>query len=162
MARDENLQIHIIRRCVMGKQATDETQGKKFRGSPKGRLLLVDEDLNDLLLYSITLRNHGYQVRMATSYSEAAVYLGREDFDLVIVNQGNGAFELRPVMERAADGSCQTPVLVLTGSSDIECFLEAMELGAVAYLEKPQDPSEVAKLAEQYLQFASEQLKRRG
>jgi len=45
----------------------------------------------------------------------------------------------------------RTPVLILARCLDIGCYLEAMELGAVEYLQKPVPESFPVRLAETYL-----------
>jgi FixJ family two-component response regulator len=44
-----------------------------------------------------------------------------------------------------------TPVLVLTRSVDMHCYLEAMQLGAVDYLEKPLPAAEILRIVEIHL-----------
>ena len=46
----------------------------------------------------------------------------------------------------------RTPVLVITRGRDMHCYLEAMQLGAVDYLEKPIASSELAHVIEAYRQ----------
>ncbi len=59
------------------------------------------------------------------------------------MEQGSRAFEGRCVPERAIRA---IPVLVVTRCYDLECYLKAMELGAVDYLEEPVDVPELVRL----------------
>ena len=113
---------------------------------PKAKLLVVDEDLRDMCSYCGMLRERGYDVHCVCSYSEGAVCLGHEPVDLVIVNQGGPRFEGRCVVERAIEKDRHMPVLVLARNVDMHCYLEAMQLGAFDYLEKPVSAREVLKL----------------
>lgn len=118
------------------------------------RVLVVDEDLNDLLYYSAILQHEGYEVRSIASHKEAADCARREDFDLVIVSQGTAAFEGRSVLVQAFERNRKVPVFVLSHSSDIDCYLEAMQMGAVDYREKPLAASELAEMVGRHLGFS--------
>jgi DNA-binding NtrC family response regulator len=114
--------------------------------TPKAKLLVVDEDLRDMCEYCLMLRERGYEVHCVGSYAEGEACLASEAVDLVIVSQGSAAFEGRCVVERAIEKDRHLPVLVLARSVDMGCYLEAMQLGAFDYLEKPVSASEVLRL----------------
>ncbi len=115
------------------------------------KVLLVDEDVGDLQHYSAMLQQLGYEVRTYSTYTEGAGCLDSESFDLVVVSQGSRDFDWRSVVERAIAIDRRTPVLVVTRAVDMGCYLEAMQLGASDYLEKPVVPSEMARLVETHL-----------
>jgi DNA-binding NtrC family response regulator len=117
----------------------------------KGKLLVVDEEMEDLQHYSAILKQLGYEVRAFASYVQAASCLGREIFDLVVVSQGTCNFEGRGVLARAIEKDRRTPVLILTRSVDIPCYLEAIQLGARDYMLKPLPPSEIGEVVAKYL-----------
>ncbi len=115
------------------------------------KLLLVDEDAKDLDYYSEVLRYLGYEVRSVDSYAEAAASLGRERFDLVLVDQGSSDFEGRSVLTRAVEIDRRVPVLVLTRAVDADCCFEALDAGAYEYVQKPLTTSEVRELVSDYV-----------
>ncbi len=117
----------------------------------KAKLLLVDEDIDDLLYYSAVLQHLGYEVRSQASYLQAASRLAVEDFDLVIVGQSSEDFSGRSVLARAVEDTRQTPILVLTRRSNPQSCTEALQWGAIEYLEKPLLRSEVAALVAKHL-----------
>jgi DNA-binding NtrC family response regulator len=49
------------------------------------------------------------------------------------------------VLERAKQLDRLRPVLVVTRSMNIPCYLEAMQMGAIDYLEKPIVPGELLR-----------------
>ena len=120
-------------------------------GIPGKTLLLVDENMDDLLYYTAILQHLGYEVRACGSYTEAANLFARQQFDLVIVSQCCTAFECRSVLACAVEAAQQTPVLVLTPAADVNCYIEAMQMGAFDYLEKPLRPSELADLVRTHI-----------
>jgi DNA-binding NtrC family response regulator len=136
----------------MKPQPENERQSRGLARPGKCKLLLVDEDLDDLRVYSNVLGHMGYDVHSFNSYGEAAATVGNEAFDLVIVSQGTSNFEGRRVLARAIEKDRHTPVLILTNSVEIPCYLEAMQLGALDYLERPLSPSEIGELVAKHLQ----------
>jgi len=125
-----------------------ETQSQR---TPDAKVLIVNEYVEDLLCHSAILQRRGYKVRSCKSYAEGEAWLEREDFDLVIVSQGTPAFEGSSVLLSATARDRHARVLVLTHCADMKCYLEAMQLGAVDYVEAPLAPSEIMKLVEWHL-----------
>jgi two-component system response regulator FlrC len=100
-------------------------------------VLLVLEDLQDLQIYGTALSSLGYKVMLCSSYDEGITSLETENIDLLVVSQGTRAFEGRSVLERALQLHPWLPVLVVSRVMDIHCYFEAMDIGAVDYLESP-------------------------
>jgi DNA-binding NtrC family response regulator len=103
-----------------------------------GKVLLVCDDLRGFPPYGGILSALGYDVVMCSSYEEGARRVEMEEFDFAIVGQGSASFEGRYVLERAAEAHRTTPIVVVARCLDIHCYLEAMDLGAVDYLERPE------------------------
>jgi DNA-binding response OmpR family regulator len=122
-----------------------------FSMERKPKLLLVDENPQDLHDYTAMLRHLGYEVKPAGSYTGAVEFLDREAFDLVMVDQGSTDFEGRAVLRRAVEIDHRTPVLVLTGTVSASCCVNALDMGADEYVQKPLTSSEVRELVDDYL-----------
>ena len=116
------------------------------RSVAKAKVLLVDEDCEDLGYNGSILQQQGCEVRTCRSLVEGIRCLDGEPFDFIVVCQGSLRFEGRSVLERAIEIDRHRPVVVLTRSHDMACYLEAMQLGAVDYLEKPVSPVDVARV----------------
>ena len=56
----------------MQRQEVDGRKAKQLSSLLKRRVLVVDEDLDDLLYYSAVLQHHGYEVRSIHSYLDGA------------------------------------------------------------------------------------------
>ncbi len=106
-------------------------------------VLLIIENSFDLILYATYLRNKGYKTLLGRSLSEGIKFLETEDVSLVIVSQGTPAFEGRGVLVRSLRLRPEVPVVVVARALDIHCYLDAMELGATDYLERP-EPQDLA------------------
>ena len=111
----------------------------------------MDEDKGDLAYYQLILQQMGCQVRANSSYDEALSALTFEHFDFVVLEQGSQGFEGKPILERAIEIDRHLPVLVLTGHLDMGCYLEAMQLGAVDYLEEPLKAADMIRAVETHL-----------
>jgi DNA-binding NtrC family response regulator len=118
-------------------------------------LLLVDEDLEDLRQYSAFLQQEGYEVCAISSFADGAACAEREDFDLIVVSQGSLSFEGRLVLARAIERNRSAPVLILTRAVTMPCYIEAMQSGALDYMEKPLLASEIGQLVKKYLRARS-------
>jgi DNA-binding response OmpR family regulator len=109
------------------------------------RILLVDEEAGDLRILRLILEGQGFAVFSCASFEAGIRCLEAEPFDFVVVSQGSRAFEGRSVLDRAMQLDRRRPVLVLTRSIDMHCYLEAMQMGAIDYLEKPVPPADLLR-----------------
>jgi DNA-binding response OmpR family regulator len=117
----------------------------------KGKVLLVDEDRVDLKHYSLVLEEQGFKVLACASYEAGIQHLEMEPIDFVLVSQGSRAFEGRRVLDRAIQLDRYRAVLVVTRSIDTGCYLEAMQMGALDYVEKPLPPSELLRFVQAHI-----------
>ena len=132
-----------------------QSRVKPTSGRLRHRLLLVEEDAGDLRHYFGILRAAGYKVVVAKSYPHALDLLEGEPFDLVIVGQGSPAFDGRAVVIRSRELNPRVPIVVVARSHDIDCYLEAMELGAADYLERGATPRDFMRAMDSHLRVAS-------
>jgi DNA-binding NtrC family response regulator len=105
-------------------------------------VLLEFEEHQDLETYGSILCSLGYRILMCSSVAGAIEALEAEKVSFVIVSQGSPAFEGREVLERSLQLHPDVPVLVIARALDIHCYLEAMDAGAIDYLERP-DPKDM-------------------
>ena len=95
---------------------------------------MVDENAEDLHAYAEVLRRQGCDVRACGSFHEGRDCLEAGSFDLVIVSQG----------------SHEVPVVVVATSVDIQAYLDAMQLGARDYIEKPLSASQLVDMVRRF------------
>lgn len=119
---------------------------------PRPEVLLVDEDVNDLEYYSGMLCDVGCGVREVSSYSRAASLLASHQFDLVLVEQGSANFEGRAVLAFAVKVRPRVTVMLFTRIVDVDCCLEALNVGACEYVQKPLTSAELRDLIGDYLE----------
>jgi DNA-binding response OmpR family regulator len=109
------------------------------------KVLLVDEEPGDLRILRLILEGQGFEVFTCTSYEAGVQCVETGSFDFVVVSQGTQAFEGRAVLDRAIQLDRRRPVLVVTRCMEMRCYLEAMQMGAIDYLEKPVPPVDLLR-----------------
>ena len=117
------------------------------------KVLLVDEDAGDLRILRLILQGQGIDVLPCASYDAGIQCLESEPIDFVVVSQGTQAFEGRKVLDRATQLDRRRPVLVVTRLINMQCYLEAMQMGAVDYLEKPVPPADLLRFVHAHVQY---------
>ncbi len=134
----------------MSARISSQRSAERPRLIPR-KVLFVDEDSKDLRYCAGILQQRGYDIRTCASYADGVCCLECESFDFIVLSQGSPEFEGRSVLERAMEIDRRMPILVVTRCHDMKCYLEAMQLGALDYVEKPLVPSVIAQLVETHL-----------
>lgn len=113
-----------------------------------GSVLIIDDDAAFRFAMAKALRRGGYAVSEASSGEEAVDVLSKKSPpDVALLDlkmKGIGGLE---VLRRC--GSTQTNVIVLTGHGTVKAAVEAMQLGAFSFLEKPVDATMLQPLLRQ-------------
>jgi DNA-binding NtrC family response regulator len=135
----------------MASKAGSEKVERNVLSGHRARILLVDEDKGDLAYYQSILQQIRCRVRACCSYDEALSALTSERFDLVVVDQGGPDFEGKTIPRKAVEIDRRLPVMVLARCFDLACYLEAMWLGAVDYLEESVKVSDLIYMLETHL-----------
>jgi DNA-binding NtrC family response regulator len=114
----------------------------------KGSVLIIDDDRTFRFAMSKALRRLGFDVDEAESAESALGKLSRSDSaDVALLDlrmAGMGGLEL---LRRR--GASRTRFVVLTGHGTVQAAVEAMQLGAFSFLEKPVDAEVLAPLLSQ-------------
>jgi len=127
------------------------TPKKQGEPDPGGTVLLVDEDSEYLEHLRRVTERAGHCVHACNSYAEGIRQLESGAFGFIVVGQESHLFEGRCVVERAIKFNRRLPVVVVARQLEMECYLEAMELGAVDYVADPSVGAEIARLLRNHL-----------
>jgi|GEM_PF-2863577 len=107
----------------------------------KPRILLVEDDMDWLEIYSDNLRDEDYIIETARSIRHAIDLLRRTVYDVVVTdlkmlgyNDDFGGFS---VLQKTKELSPTTQVVVITGYGSRDIALRAMQQGAFDYVTKP-------------------------
>lgn len=120
--------------------------------TPRGtkRVLIVDDDaaivhvLRDAL--GLFRHDHAYTVETAGDGVEALEALGRERFDLVLLDMCMPRMNGLDLLAQMRKRGLQTPVLMLTGNEDNRSAADALASGIFAYVPKPFDLQQLEML----------------
>jgi CheY-like chemotaxis protein len=105
---------------------------------PSGHeVLLVDDEAVVLTVLREALRRGGYRVTTAASGEEAIELMQRRPFDLVLTDKNLPGTSGLEVARVARSLPAPPAVILMTGYSSYESAVEALDLGAYDYIEKP-------------------------
>ena len=109
------------------------------RQNGKGRILVIDDEVEIRESLETLLDLEGYQVDLAASAAEGERKLELRAYDLVLLDlmmpEKSGMEVLRDVRERDR----YTPIFMITAYGTVEAAVQAVKLGANDYLAKPWD-----------------------
>lgn len=101
------------------------------------KVLIFDEDIEDLARQAEPFEAHGFEVHKCTSVESAMRSVEREEFDFALVDQGSRACEGLRVIRHLVRYNSHTPFVVIARRKEMLCCQQALTLGAMNYLEKP-------------------------
>jgi DNA-binding NtrC family response regulator len=110
----------------------------------------VNKNPEDLSYYGAILQKMQCQVRTSSSFAMGAQCLKREQYDLIVLDQGSSRFEGRQVLMTAVEVDTEIPVLVLARCYDRGCYEQAMQSGALDYVEGRLSEAELVTFLETY------------
>src|SRR5262245_37644022 len=107
------------------------------------RVLVVDDDADVRGLLGAVLARNRVIVMEAASAADSMTRLGREEFDVVLIDILLPDHSGLDVIRWARGAEIDTEFVVLTGHADLETAVEAMRLGAYDFVAKPWKNAEV-------------------
>ena len=110
------------------------------------RVLVVDDDADVRGLLGAVLARNRVTVMEAASGAEAMTRLGREEFDVVLIDILLPDHSGLDVIRWARGAEIDTEFVVLTGHADLETAVEAMRLGAYDFVAKPWKNAELLEV----------------
>jgi DNA-binding NtrC family response regulator len=112
---------------------------------PLPPVLVVDDEPNMRLSLQEMLTGEHYTVRAVGSAEEAADWLDRETFLMVITDVHLGGLSGTEFMKRTLQRWPDLPFLMITAYATVPLGVEAIKAGAMDYLEKPFDPAKLLR-----------------
>jgi DNA-binding NtrC family response regulator len=108
-------------------------------GSSRGRILVIDDELDIRESLEALLDLEGYDVDLAPNGADGERRLEQRAYDLILLDlmmpEKSGMEVLRDVRERDR----HTPIFMITAYGTVEAAVQAVKLGANDYLAKPWD-----------------------
>lgn len=107
------------------------------------RILLVEDDPGLAKSLKMICESEGFQVEQ-TDLGEDAVDMAKVyDYDIILLDLGLPDMEGFDVLKQIRDARNNTPVLILSGHTDIENRVKGLGFGADDFLGKPFDKKEL-------------------
>jgi DNA-binding NtrC family response regulator len=103
------------------------------------KVLLVDDEKKFLEVMSERLTTRGVTVTTATSAAEALEQIEANLFDAVILDLKMPGMDGIEALKRMKAKRPELQIILLTGHATVEKGVEAIQLGAMDFVEKPAD-----------------------
>ena len=116
-----------------------------------GRVLLVDDEPDQVALLCAMLTPLGMDVATAESAEQAQNMFHRNPVDVVVTDlnlPGQSGMDLIRALRQAENPPA---VVLITGEGSVASAVEALKLGATDYLQKPVDPMRLVTLLQELL-----------
>jgi|WetSurMetagenome_2_1015567.scaffolds.fasta_scaffold321672_2 DNA-binding NtrC family response regulator len=104
---------------------------------PKHRILIADDEESYRDILSTQLSNAAYEVVVTANGEEAIERLGKDKIDLALLDIRMPKRDGMQVLEYIKNNCPGTKAIMLTGFADLELAMEAKELGAFDFINKP-------------------------
>jgi len=103
------------------------------------KILIIDDDASIVELLEIFLKNHDHQVSSASTAEKGLALARKTEYDLILLDimlpDSHATTTLNALLKIAS----KTPIIMITGGTNIEIAKKCLEYGAVDYITKPFD-----------------------
>jgi response regulator RpfG family c-di-GMP phosphodiesterase len=119
----------------------------------KGRILCVDDEAQILMSLKRMFRRSGHKVHIANSAAEGLEWLADNEVDIVISDMRMPEMDGHQFLTEVANQWPQTVRMLLTGYSDMESTIGAINNGSIfRYIAKPWDDTDLQMCVERALE----------
>lgn len=114
-------------------------------GREKSFVYIIDDDIGFLKAISFMLQMEGYQTK---SYNSSELFLKDltgEETGCILLDVRMPHLSGLQVQRKLKERGCKVPIIFLTAHGDIEMAVDAMEQGALTFLQKPMDDEKLLR-----------------
>ena len=122
------------------------------------KILLIEDDVSFCKLLEKFLLKKGYEITTAFSANEARSKINSIRYDLVLTDLRLPDTDGIALMAEIKTVFPDTPVILMTGYSDVSTAVKAIKKGATDYISKPFNPEEVLLVIANALQESKEEI----
>ncbi|MEM0052809.1 MAG: response regulator [Nitrososphaeria archaeon] len=122
----------------------------------KPRILVVDDDVDILQSLKEILETKGYNVEVAENAQKGLDMARKKFFNLAILDIKLPDMEGTELLAKIHKEKPEMMKVMLTGYPSLDNAVQALNLGADAYLMKPVNPEELLRVVEEKLREQSE------
>lgn len=124
----------------------------------KGRVLIVEDDLDLAEALSDTLQLSGYQTERVTDGEAALKQLDQERFGLVVSDVHMQPMDGHTLLQHIGARFPELPVLLMTAYASVEKAVSSIRDGAVDYIAKPFDAEQIIEVVGRYIRTPATEL----
>jgi len=114
-----------------------------------GTVLVVDDEPELLAACARALSSLGFSVERAANGREAVEQLASKRFDAIVSDISMPELDGIGLLRAVRESDLDVPVVLMTGGASLETALQAVELGALRYLQKPVDREQLISVVTQ-------------
>jgi len=111
--------------------------------SSKGRVVVIDDEVNAAQALETLLREDGYEVWNAQDARSGLQLVEKEDPDVILTDLRMPGMDGLELLARIKEACPETMVILMTAYGTVKTAVQAMKLGAEDYLSKPIDVEEL-------------------
>jgi two-component system NtrC family response regulator len=111
--------------------------------SSKGRLVVIDDEVNAASALETLLKEDGYEVARANEARSGLLLIEKMDPDIVLTDLRMPGMDGLELLAKIKELRPETMVLLMTAYGTVKTAVKAMKLGAEDYLGKPIDVEEL-------------------
>ena len=120
--------------------------------NPKGRILLVDDELVVRDSLNRMFQDEGYETSAVAGGREALEGLNAGDFDLALLDIRMPGMDGMELQSRLHEVDPELLIVIMTGYASVDTAVQALKRGAYDYIVKPVDPDELLHLISKALE----------
>ncbi len=120
--------------------------------SGKGRVIVIDDEVNAAAALETLLREDGYEVARANDGRSGLALLEKSDAEVVLTDLRMPGMDGLELLARIKEIRPETMVILMTAYGTVKTAVKAMKLGAEDYLGKPIDVEELEVVLEKALE----------
>lgn len=123
-------------------------------GDSNGRILIVDDEPALAAAVARVLTRAGYETLCCGSGNQALQLLETETVDMIVSDISMPDLTGNQLLQKVRERDLDLPVLLVTGTPQLDSAMQAVEYGALKYLTKPVDPEVLVATVAHGLQLA--------
>jgi two-component system NtrC family response regulator len=120
--------------------------------SVKGRIVVIDDEVNAASALETLLRDDGYDVAKANDARSGLQILEKSEADIVLTDLRMPGMDGLELLARIKELRPETMVILMTAYGTVKTAVKAMKLGAEDYLGKPIDVEELEVVLQKTLE----------
>jgi two-component system NtrC family response regulator/two-component system response regulator HydG len=120
--------------------------------SVKGRIVVIDDEVNAAAALETLLKEDGYDVARAHDARGGLLLLEKHDPDVVLTDLRMPGMDGLDLLAKVKEIRPETMVIVMTAFGTVKTAVKAMKLGAEDYLSKPIDVEELEVVLQKALE----------